>query len=238
MKVLSVDTSGHLNAVGLVDGSKVLGSLVWEARDNSLRDVVLNIDDVLGNAGLSLGKIDGLGVGIGPGSWTGVRVGLTVGKMLAYATKKPVCGISSLDALAYLGREAGTMLCPLVDAGRGNIYAAFYRSLNETVARESEYYAGSVERLLEMVKEPVLFLGHAAEEHRQAIYEQIGDLGGFSDLAGEQMGCVIARMASLRLRRGEKDDAPSLAPLYLREPLAQALLAQRTCGVKSARTRH
>ena len=143
MRVLSIDTAGRLNTICLLDGSETLGGFVWEARDNLLRDVVLNIDQVLGGAGLALGDVDGLGVGIGPGSWTGVRVGLTVGKMLAYATEKPLCGISSLDALAYQGRKAATLLCPVVDAGRGNIYAAFYRSLGETVARKGEYYAGS-----------------------------------------------------------------------------------------------
>ena len=73
MRVLSIDTPGRWNAVGLIDGDQALGDLVWEARDNSLRDVILNIDLVLESAGLALADVDGLGVGIGPGSWTGER---------------------------------------------------------------------------------------------------------------------------------------------------------------------
>jgi len=238
MRVLSIDTAGRLNTICLLDGSETLGGFVWEARDNSLRDVVLNIDQVLGGAGLALGDVDGLGVGIGPGSWTGVRVGLTVGKMLAYATEKPLCGISSLDALAYQGRKAATLLCPVVDAGRGNVYAAFYRSLGETVARKGEYYAGSVEGLLELLEEPVLFLGNAAEEHWQAISEALGTLADFSGAGDDRPGRAVAVMASLRLKQGESDDALFLAPLYLREPLAQALSSRTAHGGKGVDTRH
>ena len=238
MRVLSIDTAGRLNTIGLVDDREILGESTWEARDNSLRDVVVNIDQVLGSAGLALGNVDGLGIGIGPGSWTGVRVGLTVGKMLAYATKKPVCGISSLDVLAYRCRKAATRLCPLVDAGRGNIYAAFYRSLDETVAREGEYYAGSVEGLLESVKDPVLFLGDVADKHRQAISAKLGSIASFSYAGDNGIGPAMAVMAWLRLQRGERDDALSLVPLYLREPLAQALSSHKAHGGQSVDTRH
>ena len=232
MRVLSIDTSGRWNAIGLIDGNQALGDLVWEARDNSLRDVILNIDLVLGSAGLTLADVDGLAVGIGPGSWTGVRVGITVGKILAYATDKPLCGISSLDALAYQGRNVPTLICPVVDAGRGNVYAAFYRSGGETIARQGEYYAGDIEGLLKTVREPVLFLGDAVELHRQAISEGLGSLANYSSAGDDQKGGAIALLASYRFERGESDDALSLAPLYLKEPLAQALLAQERKGQK------
>ncbi len=227
MRVLAIDTAGRFNCVGLADGTRELGSLVWEARDNSLRDIVVNIDAVLGRAGLGLGDVGGLAVGIGPGSWTGVRVGITVAKVLAYATGKPLCGISSLDALAYQARDAAVLLCPLVDAGRGNVYAAFYRPRGETVIRQGEYYAGSVEGLLDTIKESVLLLGDAVELHRQTIHQRLGSLADCSTPGEEGRGYAIASLASSRLEKGESDDALSLTPLYLREPLAQALLAQQ-----------
>ena len=226
MRVLSIDTSGRFNEIGLVDGDREIGGLVWEAADNSLRDIILNIDLVLGKARLDLADVDGLAVGVGPGSWTGVRVGMTVGKTLAYATGKPLCGISSLDALAYQGRNVPTLLCPMVEAGRGNIYAAFYRSLGETTVRQGEYYAGNISGLLKLVREPILFLGDATLLHRQAIPESLGLLANFRDPAEEVRGYGIAALAVARFERGERDDALSLAPLYLREPLIKALLAQ------------
>jgi len=226
MRILSVDTSGRFDAVGLIDGHLVLEDFVAEAEGNSLEDIILNVDRVLTSSGLTIADVDGLAVGIGPGFWTGVRVGITVGKILAYVTNKPLWGISSLDALAYQARDVPILLCPLVEAGRGNVYGGFYRSEGETVAKEGEYSAGPIGGLLEKIKEPVLFLGEAAHLHRQTISEELGPLASFKDSGEGRRGSAIALLALSRFERGESDDALSLVPLYLKEPLAQALLAQ------------
>ena len=230
MRVLSIDTSGRFNAVGLIDGQQILAELVWEASGNSLQDIILNIDRILDKGGLSLADVDGLAVGIGPGSWTGVRVGITVGKILAYATDKPLCGISSFDALAYQAGDVHILLCPLVDAGRGNVYAAFYRSRGETLTRVGQHSAGPIEGLLKTIKEPVLFLGDAVSSHRRTIAAKLGPLASFANNADHQQSCAIALLALSRFERGESDDVLSLVPLYLKEPLAQALLAQERRG--------
>jgi tRNA threonylcarbamoyladenosine biosynthesis protein TsaB len=166
VKILGIDTSSRLNCVGLIDGEQILADFNWEARDNSLQRIIQFIDSVLTSQGLTLADIEGLGVGTGPGSWTGVRVGVTVGKVLAYATGKPVCGIPSLEALAYQAKDIADLLCPLVDAGKETVYSAFYRRREGTVARIGEYYVGDVKKLLEKVEEPTLFLGKAAHLYR------------------------------------------------------------------------
>lgn len=225
MRILGIDTSSRFNTIGLIDGEQILADFTWEAKDDSLQKIILNIDLVLRNEGLTLANVEGFAVGIGPGSWTGMRVGITVGKILAYATNKPICGISSLDALAYQARDVPTLLCPLIDAGKENVYAAFYRPQGETIVKESEYYVGHVKGLLKMISEPTFFLGNAAHLYRQMIVEELGPLANYR---GEdvQSGSVIALLALPRLQRGESDDALSLAPLYLKESLAQALLAK------------
>jgi tRNA threonylcarbamoyladenosine biosynthesis protein TsaB len=227
MKILGIDTSSHFNTIGLISGKQILADFSWEAR-NSLQKIILNIDLVLRKGGLTLAEVDGLAVGIGPGSWTGVRVGVTVGKILSYALNKPVCGVSSLDALAYQAKDMPILLCPLIDAGKENVYAAFYRPQGETMAKEGDYYVGDIKGLLKMVKEPVLFLGKAAELYRQIIVEELGPLANYRGEVGDvQKGYVIALLALPRLERGESDDNLSLAPLYLKESLAQALLAKK-----------
>jgi len=226
MKILGIDTSNHFNTVGLIDGNQILSDFAWEARGNSLQKIILNIDLILRSEQLTLADVDGLAVGIGPGSWTGVRVGVTVSKILAYATNKPICGISSLDALAYQARDATTLLCPLIDAGKENVYAAFYRPQEETITKESEYYVGSVKGLLKTIKEPVLFLGKASYLYRQLIVEELGPLANHRGEGEVQKGYVVALLALPRLEKGEGDDPLSLAPLYLKESLAQALLAR------------
>ncbi|HJX69678.1 MAG TPA: tRNA (adenosine(37)-N6)-threonylcarbamoyltransferase complex dimerization subunit type 1 TsaB [Dehalococcoidia bacterium] len=229
MKILSIDTSSRFNTVGLIDDEQILADSAWEARDNSLQKIIQTIDFVLTDRGLTLADIEGLAVGIGPGSWTGVRVGVTVGKIFAYATNKPICGISSLDALAYQAKDIPTLLCPLIDAGKETVYSAFYRPQKGTIAKVSDYYVGDIKKLLETIKEPTLFLGNAAHLYRQIITEELSSLANYrGELEDVQKGSVVALLAAFRLKRGESDDALSLAPLYLKESAAQALLARRS----------
>jgi tRNA threonylcarbamoyladenosine biosynthesis protein TsaB len=227
MRILGIDTSSRFNTIGLINGDQILADFTWESRD-SLQKIILNIDLVLRKGGLTLADVDGLAVGIGPGSWTGVRVGVTVSKILAYATNKPICGVSSLDALAYQAGGVPMLICPLIDAGKENVYAAFYRPQGETVAKESEYYVGDIKGLLKRIKEPVLFLGEAAYLYRQVIVEELGPLANYrGEMADVQKGYAIALLALPRFQRGESDDTLSLSPLYLKESLAQALLAKK-----------
>lgn len=227
MRVLGIDTAGLTNAIGLIDGDRVIADLAWEARDNSLQRIISNTDRALKRGGLALAEIDGLAVGIGPGSWTGVRIGVTVAKTLAYAVNKPICGISSLEALAYQARSSRMLICPLVDAGKGNVYAAFYRGQGKAVAMEGNYYVGGIRGLVQRIREPVLFVGKPAHLHRPAISDALGALASFgtpSDISG---GYVIALVSLSRFASGAVDDALSLVPLYLGESLAQALLRRR-----------
>ncbi|RLC93276.1 MAG: tRNA (adenosine(37)-N6)-threonylcarbamoyltransferase complex dimerization subunit type 1 TsaB [Chloroflexi bacterium] len=227
MMILSIDTAGRSDAIGLIDGRRVLADFVGDVTHNSLQGIIMNIDAVLSNAGLTLADVDGLGVGIGPGSWTGVRVGITVGKMMAYATGKPLCGVSSLDALASQAGDASTLICSVVDAGRGNIYAGFYRRRGGVTVKQGQYTAGPVEGLVARIREPVLFVGDAAQVHRQTISALLGDLARFMKAGEERQGSATALLALSRLERGESDDALSLVPLYLKEPLVQALAARK-----------
>ena len=87
------------------DGDRVLADVTFPARTDSLEQIVDNIDSTLKRAGLTLKDVEGIGVGLGPGSWTGIKVGVTVGKMLAFSTGKPVAGIPTLEALAYGARK-------------------------------------------------------------------------------------------------------------------------------------
>jgi len=225
MKILGIDTSSQLNSVGLVDDEQILSNSAWEAKDNSLQKIIEIIDSVLSSHGLTLADIQGLAVGIGPGSWTGVRVGVTVAKILAYATDKPVCGIPSLDAIAYQAKDISSLLCPFVDAGKETVYSAFYRSPKGTVTRTGEYYVGDVKKLLEKIEEPTLFLGKAAQLYRPIIVEKLGPLANYIDeIDDAPRGSAAALLALPRLKRGESDDALALAPLYLKESAAQALL--------------
>ena len=224
MKVLGIDTSGYTNAIGVVDGNRILAEFTFEARTDSLEKIVSNIDFALKSANLVLEDIQGIGVGLGPGSWTGIRVGVTVGKILAYSTGKPIAGVPTLAALAYNARNRPALICSIINAGtKDTIYAAFYRPKNSTVARASEYYVGDITGLSEMVKEATVFVGSEAQSYSQLIAQALGSKGiGIEAIEGALKGSAVAWLAAARLECGESDDVLSLTPLYLKESTAKA----------------
>jgi len=226
MKILGIDTSGYANAVGVTDDERILADFNFEARTDSLEKIVSNIDFTLKKANLQLEDIQGFGVGLGPGSWTGIRVGVTVAKILAYSTNKPVAGVPTLEVLAYNARNTPAQICPIIYAGtKDTVYAAFYRTKNDTVNRIGEYYVGDLKRLSERVKEPTVFTGASAK----ACSQLIGQIVGISidAIEGVPKGATVALLAAIRLKRGESDDPLSLEPLYLKESTARAFLGSK-----------
>ncbi len=224
MKVLGLDTSGYYNAIGVADGNRVLADFAFEAKADSLEKIVAHIDATLQKAGVRLEDIDGFGVGVGPGSWTGIRVGVTVGKMLAFSTGKPVCGVSALEAHAYQVRNSASLICPIIYAGtRGVVYAAFYRKKNDTVIREGDYFVGGLADLAKLIKEQVVIAGTEAEKYAGMLQEMFTLLGdGIKSEITSPNGACVALLAARRLSHGESDDVLSLAPLYLKESTARA----------------
>jgi len=167
MIVLGIDTSGYANAVGVVDGRKILADVTYEAKTDSLEQIVLNIDSTLHSSGLDLQDVQGIGVGLGPGSWTGIRVGVTVGKMLAFSLGKPVCGVPTLEALAYSVRDESSPIYAIISAGtKDTVYAVCYRTSGDTVTRNGEYYVGDVRGLLNLVTEPAVLVGDGVQAYR------------------------------------------------------------------------
>lgn len=226
MIVLGIDTSGYINAVGICNGEKVLADASYSARTDSLEQIVDNIDSTLKNAGLTLNDVEGIGVGLGPGSWTGIKVGVTVGKMLAFSTEKPVACIPTLEALAYSARDKSPLFYAIVNAGvKDTIYAARYYVDGTRVVQDGDYFTGSVKDLAPLIKEPCLLVGSEIEYYRQAI---IGENSSLSKtvrtLEANPSGAAIACLAALRLEQGESDDPLSLTPLYLKESTAKAFV--------------
>ncbi len=226
MKILGIDTSSYANAVGITDGEQVLADYTFEARNDSLEKIVANIDFVLKKANLGLENIDGFGVGLGPGSWTGIRVGVTVGKILAFSTSKLVYGVPTLEVLAYPARNMTRLICPIIYSGAGDtVYAAFYRHENGTANKVGEYYVGDIQGLAEIIREPVVFVGARAKSYCQSIGQALNSSDSTLEAIEDvPRGATTALLAATRFERGESDDVLSLAPLYLKEAAARAFV--------------
>ncbi|OGO43476.1 MAG: tRNA (adenosine(37)-N6)-threonylcarbamoyltransferase complex dimerization subunit type 1 TsaB [Chloroflexi bacterium RBG_16_60_22] len=232
--MLGIDTSGYANAVGVTDGEKVLADLTFPAKTDSLEQIVANIDDALKCAGLTLEDIGGIGVGLGPGSWTGIRVGVTVGKVLAFSTGKPLAGIPTLEVLAYQAIVEASLVCAVIPTGAGDaVYAACYQLQAGVVGRVGDYFIGSVKDLTGMIKEPVVLAGDTGASYMQTLRDGIIKAGiAVTNITAVPGGAAVARLASERLERGERADVLGLEPLYLKESTARAFVNRYAAKTK------
>jgi tRNA threonylcarbamoyladenosine biosynthesis protein TsaB len=229
MIVLGIDTSDYANAVGVVDGQRPLADRVFPARTDSLEQIVDNIDSVLKEAGLSFRDVGGIGVGLGPGSWTGIRVGVTVGKMLAFSSGKPVAGVPTFAALAYRVRSKNKLILSIIGVGTGDlVYAAFYQPENETVYRAGDYFVGSISELARMIAESAVIVSSQANSYVSLLKGKTSAEFEILPVETVPTGTAVGCLASERLERDEKDDTLSLAPLYLKESTARAFTGRRT----------
>jgi tRNA threonylcarbamoyladenosine biosynthesis protein TsaB len=223
MIVLGIDTSGYVNAVGVIDGDRVLADASFPAKTDSLEQIVTNIDDVLKGAGLTFDNVQGIGVGLGPGSWTGIRVGVTVGKMLAFSAGKPVAGISTLEALAYAARGQPRSICAVISVGAGAaVYAARYRVEDDEIVRQGEYFIGDIKGLAALITEPCVMVGTGAVSYAETVARESGIT--ISGIEARPSGAAVARLAVRRLGRGKSDDTLALTPLYLKESTAKVFV--------------
>jgi tRNA threonylcarbamoyladenosine biosynthesis protein TsaB len=226
MIVLGIDTSGYINAVGISDGMRVLADSSFPARTDSLEQIVDNIDSVLKSASLSLKEVEGIGVGLGPGSWTGIKVGVTVGKILAFSTNKPVCGIPTLEALAYAAREKSSFICSIISAGiKDTVYTAFYRFKNRLLVQEGDYFTGDVKNLVPLIKEPVTLVGSDINHYYELLIKEDSSFKkSVKVLEAVPSGAAIACLAAMRLKQDSFDEPLSLTPLYLKESTAKVFV--------------
>jgi tRNA threonylcarbamoyladenosine biosynthesis protein TsaB len=188
-----------------------------------LAQIVPNIETTLKNAGLTLKDVEGIGVGLGPGSWTGIRVGVTVGKMLAFSTGRPVGGVPTLQSLAFPARRKASLICSVIDVGVGDaVYAGLYRPVNDTVERIGDYYIGDVKGLSSLITNPAVIVGSGVANY-VGLMESQSDRK-IKSIEALPSGAAVAALAGIRLSRGDSDDALSLTPLYLKESTAKVFV--------------
>ena len=227
MKILTIDTSSNCSSVALSDGASLLGEcILGEDRCNSGR-LPEAISGLLSAARLTPDGVDAFAVSLGPGSFTGVRVGIATVKGLALATGKPVVGFSSLAMLAMNLPFSSAQVAPMFDARKSEVYAALYRcgSLPEALLPDAVL---PPERFLAAIDRPTLFLGDGALRYRELIRSTLGELALFppfhADLPRASAGAVIALARALK---GEFTPLALLNPTYLRASEAELAKLRR-----------
>jgi tRNA threonylcarbamoyladenosine biosynthesis protein TsaB len=160
MKVLGIDTSTSCGSVGLIDDDRVISENLLNIPVTHSERLLNAIDRVLKEGSCPTDDLEGWAVSLGPGSFTGLRIGVSTVKGLAFGTQKPVVGVPTLDALASHISPTPYLICPILDARKGEVYAAFYRyDKADNLQRISAYLAIGPEDLLKRIQEKTIFIG-------------------------------------------------------------------------------
>jgi tRNA threonylcarbamoyladenosine biosynthesis protein TsaB len=223
MLVLGIDTATRIASVGLVADGTVLAEASHTDGANHTETLLPLIASVLDRVHCSLSQVDGFGVSIGPGSFTGLRIALGAVKGFAYALGQRVAAVPTLEALARTVADWDGVICPVLDARKGEIYTAlFQRSRDGQLRRLQPDQVTLPEPFFSRLAMPCLFLGDGVERYRDVLQRCCGPnthLLPFTE--HHPRGGMIAHMAWERLSQGESDDLGALTPTYVRQPDAE-----------------
>jgi tRNA threonylcarbamoyladenosine biosynthesis protein TsaB len=221
MKVLAIDTSNLVMGIAVLDGEKVLGEYITNLKKNHSIRVMPAIEDLLKETGLKPDDLDRIVVAKGPGSYTGVRIGVTIAKTLAWTLKKDLVGVSSLEVLAQNGKYFDGYTSPIFDARRTQVFTGLYGASENDLAQNMWedriiLLKDWLERLQALDKK-VLFLGNDLPLHQETIVEFLGDkavIGHVSDHNPRP-----SELGRIGMKK-ESEDIHSFTPSYLQ--LAEA----------------
>jgi tRNA threonylcarbamoyladenosine biosynthesis protein TsaB len=222
MRVLAVDTSTRSCSVAIVDGSDLLAEITSGNGQTHSRHLMAMIDSSLEMAGLNLSEINGLAFTSGPGSFTGLRIGISTILGLSAATGKPIAGISGLDALAMQAAAPDILICPMIDGRRNEVYSARYRWVNEDLVKEMAEQVLPPEIAITGVDTPALFAGNGAQLYEALIRDRLGDGARFAlDCQNTLRASTVAWISMKRFENGDVDDIYTFEPMYIRRPDAK-----------------
>ncbi len=219
MKILGLDTATLCGSLGIIDDDEVVAEYALRREETLSARLLPAIQTLLAEARLDLHEIDGIAVSLGPGSFTGLRVGLSAVKGLALAAEMPMAGIPTLDALAYNLPFTPYQICPLLDARKEQVYTALYKNrAGGFLEQVTPYQVLSPAALIEAIPhQETVFLGDGVEVCRKLITQQLAEKALFAPLhLGFLRGTTVAELGLKRIRRGEADDISALVPIYVR----------------------
>jgi tRNA threonylcarbamoyladenosine biosynthesis protein TsaB len=246
MIILGVDTATAAAGVALVEDGKLIAEeiqsnpgksstgTVARPRANHAEIVLPLIQSILTKARVAVAQLSGIAISIGPGSFTGLRVGLATAKGIAYASGLPLVGVSTLHATAARVPNFDGMICSLLDARKNEVYFALFRHDGQDLKRLTEDAMTSIDGALDQLRNShrasgssLLFIGDGARTYEKfltrdfAASAQIFAGNGYSSMAAQ-----VVRLAEGRFRAHRTDDLALLVPVYLRPTQAETKRAQ------------
>ncbi len=223
MKVLGIDTSTTCGAVGLVDDGRVISDTLLNIPVTHSERLLGAIEFTLREARCSTEDVDGWAISLGPGSFTGLRIGVSTVKGLAFATGKPVAGLGTLDILASQVSPTPYLICPILDARKKEVYSAFYRyEEGGVLRRQSEDQAIRPEELVTKITEQTILVGEGVRTYGDFLLRSLPSLAIFPAAPLHvPHGSMVAKLGFELLRKGTHLDVSTFSPIYIRPSEAE-----------------
>jgi tRNA threonylcarbamoyladenosine biosynthesis protein TsaB len=214
--LLAIDTATRWAGIALYDDQGLHVEHVWRTRANHTVELMPFIDSACEQQGLTPQDLSAVAISLGPGSFTGLRVGLSLGKGLAMALDIPILGVPTLDAVAYAQRRELLPVCTVLPAGRGRWCVGFYETETGDWQRRGDYRLLSSADLLTELQDPILVCGETSPT-LVAELDKAASRGVVvaAPAASARRPGYLAELAWARFAAGESDDLQSLAPIYL-----------------------
>lgn len=215
MKILGIDTSSRVLSIALSQDDDIIAeeNYILERRHSSF--LIPKIQGLLEGAGMSIKAVDGFIIGLGPGSFTGLRIGVSAVKGFGIATQKPCIGVPSIDAMAFNAEVDTESIVPVIDAKRGRVYGAVYKKRQSHIIKKTDHLLLPIDKLMKKVKGPAIFLGDGLELYRQDIEKlNKGSMFLEEEYWYPRAGNLI-KLGIKKIRKGKKSDLSKLEPIYL-----------------------
>jgi tRNA threonylcarbamoyladenosine biosynthesis protein TsaB len=222
--ILAVDTTTPSGSVALLEDEALLGEVGLDSGATHSARLFRSVDFLLGALGREIGAVDAFAVAAGPGSFTGLRIGIAAVKSLAFAGGKPVAPVSSLLALAakLVGEETGPLVCPLLDAKKDEIYAALFEAapggLTEVLPQGAYDPDAFFSRL--PAGRVIAFAGSGLALYKDRLLARVGANARFP-ARSPFIAAEVARLGAAAIRAGQGVAAADLEPLYYRRSQAE-----------------
>jgi tRNA threonylcarbamoyladenosine biosynthesis protein TsaB len=215
--ILALETATTYGSVALVTAERCLAEYSLQSELTHSRRLLVNVATIMAETHIGWEDIDAIAVSSGPGSFTGLRIGMSTAKGLVMATGKGLVSIPTLDGLASQFPFAGHQICPLIDARKNEVYTAFFRCTEKgIIRRQSDYMALTPEDLAAMIREETIFVGDGIVP----CHEMIQKLGGLAFVPPAALhfprAAAIGLLAIAKWQQGEVIEPAAAVPLYVR----------------------
>lgn len=231
MKIIAIDASGIAGSVAYMKDSQLVGEYYICHKLTHSETIMPMLEDLKKLVDINLEEVDAIAVTSGPGSFTGLRIGVATAKAMALALDVPIIGVPTLDVMAHNIAYTDSLICPIMDARRNQVYTSIYKWNEETLERINDHEAIDMGELLakfEQLEGNIVFVGDGIDVFREQITQRLGKRAKFApSFLKMQRASTLGHIACMAYEKGDVEDADLFAPIYLRKSQAERELEER-----------